>query len=80
MKVRLNARYKYEPVVIDAIDPKTNLKIGEIVQVIHPHGCPKPNTLNHCHVARADDPRLMLAGLVCCNSLKPLRRRKTQKK
>lgn len=66
MKVRKGSVYIYRPALIDVIDGRTNLKEGEKVRVIHPHGCPKPNTMNHAHVERLDGE---FVGLVCCGSL-----------
>ncbi len=60
------------------LDGRTDLSAGEEVVVIRPHGCPPPNTMNHCHVARRDDPAVALLGLVCCGSLIPVRRKKEQ--
>lgn len=66
MKVRKGGLYIYDPNLLDLIDGRTNLKKGEKVRVIHPHGCPKPNTMNHCHVERLNGE---FVGLVSCNSL-----------
>lgn len=68
MKVRKGQKVRYNPNMMDQIDPKTNLKKGDVVKVCHPHGCPKPNTMNHCHVETLDGKFL---GLVSCNSLEP---------
>lgn len=57
----------YFPTMLDRIDPKSNLKEGEKVRVIHPYGCPPPNTMGHCHVERVSDAQF--GGLVCANSL-----------
>lgn len=67
MKVRKRAIYVYRPVPIDRYDAKTDLEEGELVRVIHPRGCPPPNTMNHCHVERISTGEFV--GLVCCNSL-----------
>ena len=50
MKVRKGQTYVYVPCSWDIIDPKTTLKEGDMCRVVHPHGCPPPNTMNHCHV------------------------------
>jgi hypothetical protein len=42
------------------------LKEGDIVKVVNLRGCPKANTMNHCHIATESG---QFAGLVCCNSL-----------
>lgn len=54
MKVRKGQKVKYDPAMLDLIDPKTNLKKGDVVKVCHPHGCPAPNTMGHCHVETLD--------------------------
>ena len=79
MKVRLNGVYEYVPVLIDRIDASHNLKEGTAVRVVHQHGCPAPNTMNHCYVAVASDPKRRAVGLVCCNSLRKLARNKDEK-
>lgn len=66
MKVRKNGIYQYNPCMWDILDPKTPLQGGESVRVIHPWGCPKPNTMNHAHIESLDGKFL---GLVHCNSL-----------
>lgn len=66
MRVRKNSVYVYNPCVLDIFDRRTDLKPGEEVRVIHPHGCPPPNTMNHCHVERLNGD---FVGLVSCNSL-----------
>lgn len=65
MKVRVNKFYYYVPVLLDICDGRTNLKKGDRVQVVNLPGCPKANTMNHCHVNKDG----VFAGLVCCNSL-----------
>lgn len=67
MKVRKGSSYRYEPSFWDRIDPKTELKGGEIVKVVHPHGCPPPNTMGHAHIEYEG----RFAGLVCTASLVP---------
>lgn len=39
---------------------------GTRVRVIHPHGCPAPNTMGHCHIESLAGQFL---GLVACASL-----------
>jgi len=66
MKVRTGTTYRFEPVAMDCWAPAhQGLERGDLVKVIHPHGCPPPNTMGHCHVER--DGKFM--GLVCCGSL-----------
>jgi len=54
MRVRVGQKVKYVPALFDLIDPKTNLKPGDIVRVTKCHGCPPPNTMGHCHVETLD--------------------------
>lgn len=72
-RVRVNALYVYEPVLLDVIDGRTDLKRGDVVRVINLHGCPPANTMGHCHVAGPDTGRFV--GLVCCNSLRKVSRK-----
>ena len=66
-KVKVNAIYRYEPVMLDVIHKPYNIAAGDIVRVVNLHGCPKANTMGHCHVQHLDG---SFAGLVCVNSLK----------
>ena len=66
MKVRKGQVLYYWPNGLDRMDARTDLKEFEQVKVIHPHGCPPPNTMGHCHVERMDG---TFAGLVHTNSL-----------
>ena len=47
-------------------DGRTNLQDGQMVRVVNLYGCPKANTMGHCHV---QDMNGRFAGLVHCNSL-----------
>ena len=73
MKVRVNAVYVYHPNGLDRVDGRTDLKSGELVQVVNLPGCPKANNMGHCYVIRTDGTGIHgwkhAAGLVCCNSL-----------
>ena len=66
-KVRKGQCLFYYPNVLDMFDARTDLKSGEEVRVIHPKGCPPPNTMGHCHVERVTTGEFV--GLVCTNSL-----------
>ena len=72
MKVRANAIYRYDPVPLDQFDGRTSLQTGDLVRVVNLPGCPRANTMGHCHVAT---PEGEFIGLVCCNSLTPIQRR-----
>ena len=71
MKVRANAIYRYNPVLLDQIDGRTSLKTGDLVRVVNLPGCPRANTMGHCHVADPNTGHFI--GLVCCNSLEPVK-------
>lgn len=75
-RVRANASYRYDPVMIDRFSPPYGVKEGilnpgDIVKVVKLPGCPPPNTMGHAHIER----RGQFAGLVSTNSLQPLRAR-----
>tara|TARA_Y100000310_G_C20028367_1_gene510619 strand:- start:111 stop:329 length:219 start_codon:yes stop_codon:yes gene_type:complete len=72
MKVKANSFYKFCPVMWDVLDPKTDLKDGDIVQVIKIPGCPAPNTMSHAHVYFEGQ----FAGLVHVNSLMKIKEKK----
>ncbi len=74
-KVKVNQFYIFDPVGMDIYRPANQgLVAGEIVQVTNLPGCPKANTMGHCHVNRRSELGLAweFAGLVLCNSLRPL--------
>lgn len=64
-KVRAGSEYYFDPVGIDRFDAKTTLKKGDKVKVVNLPGCPKANTMGHCHVTKDGE----FAGLVHVNSL-----------
>ncbi len=67
MRVRVNSLYRYNPVLLDRIDGRTSLQMGDIVRVINVHGCPKANVMGHCYVG--DKVTGKFIGMVCCSSL-----------
>lgn len=67
MKVRKGQILYYFPNGLDRFDGRTNLKEGDRVKVIVPHGCPPPNTMDHCHVGDPETGEFI--GLVCTASL-----------
>lgn len=71
-KVRVGARYIFEPTIFDRINPPFDVRPGDEVTVINLPGCPRANTMGMCHVARDGQ----FAGHVCTNSLIPLREAK----
>ncbi len=67
MKVKVGSIYTYDPCNWDMLDPKTCLEQGDKVRIFNKPGCPKANTMGHCHV---EDPNTKeFYGLVSCNSL-----------
>lgn len=69
-KVRKGQVFRYVPVGMDRWDPPYNVRPGDVVQVVHLPGCPRPGTMNHAHVAHLDG---TFAGLVHVNSLVPVK-------
>ena len=70
-RVRCNAVYVFNPVLWDKIMPPYGvqqgiIKPGDRVKVSNLPGCPKANTMGHCHIKTLDG---QFAGLVCTNSL-----------
>jgi hypothetical protein len=65
-KVKVGRTYVFSPVLIDVINPPYNVRKGDVVRVVNLPGCPRANTMGHCHVQHLDG---TFAGLVCCNSL-----------
>lgn len=75
MKVRKGTVYVYRPrnslfEMADAksIGQKGLAEDGQLVRVIHCHGCPPPNTMGHAHVESLDGTFL---GLVHTVALEP---------
>ena len=71
MKVRANSVYTFDPVPWDQIDPPYGvqqgiLERGDRVTVKNLPGCPKANTMSHCHIQTMSGE---FAGLVHVNSL-----------
>lgn len=72
MKVRANSTYVFDPVGWDILDPPYGvqqglLKKGDKVQVVNLHGCPKANTMGHCHIQHPETKQFL--GLVKTSSL-----------
>jgi hypothetical protein len=65
-KVRAGEHYYYVPTLLDRCSPPYNVEEGNEVVVVNLHGCPKANTMGHCHVNHLNGE---FAGLVCTNSL-----------
>lgn len=67
MKVRAGSKYYFYPVGLDSWSPANQgLTPGEQVTVVNLPGCPRANTMGHCHVNKADG---TFGGLVLTNSL-----------
>lgn len=69
MKVKVGQQYRYNPVPMDKFDSKCDAVEGQIVTVVNLPGCPKANTMNHCHI---EDENGKFLGMVCCNSLEKI--------
>ena len=71
MKVRKGSTYIFHASFWDVADRRSNTpEEGAVVRVVHPHGCPPPNVMNHCHVETLAG---AFIGLVSCNSLTKVR-------
>lgn len=75
MKVRVKAKYVFNPCGWDICDPPYGvqagiLKAGDIVQVTNLPGCPRAGTMGHCHVQNPETKQFL--GLVQVNSLDPI--------
>ena len=72
-KVYAGRVYYYNPTLLDRIDARTDLKQGNQVRVVNLPGCPKANTMGHCHIESVDpdvpNNRGRFIGLVCTSSL-----------
>jgi hypothetical protein len=76
MRVHANSIYRFIPVSWDRFDPPIGvqegiLNSGDLVRVVNMNGCPKANTMGHCHVKTLDG---RFAGLVHCNSLNAVKK------
>lgn len=72
-KVRAGKVYMFKPVSWDIFDSKSDAVSGQPVKVVALPGCPKPNTMGHCHIQRYDpiQDQWVFSGLVLCASLQP---------
>lgn len=73
MRVRAGSKYIYDPVPIDRYMTPFGvgcgkLRSGQIVRVVNLPGCPKANTMGHCHIQDPETGDFL--GLVQCNSLR----------
>jgi len=66
-KVRAGSTYTYRPVGLDTYDPKSSATPGQRVMVRNLPGCPKANTMGHCHIVDAQSDKFL--GLVLIASL-----------
>jgi hypothetical protein len=67
MRVTAGKEYIYHPNLLDTIDGRTGLRSGDAVRVVNLPGCPKANTMQHCHVEDVHTREFI--GLVHVNSL-----------
>lgn len=49
-RVKPGSIYTYQPVGMDLWAPCSRLEAGARVRVVNLPGCPKANTMGHCHV------------------------------
>jgi hypothetical protein len=70
-KVRVNSKYRYNPVFLDKFKPAIPgaLVKGDIVKVVNKFGCPPANTMGMAYVEKDGK----FCGMVCCNSLEDLK-------
>ncbi len=65
-QVRAGKHYTFDPVGMDIWSPAhQGLTPGDTVKVVNLPGCPKANTMGHCHVEKDGQ----FSGLVLTNSL-----------
>jgi hypothetical protein len=70
-RVRVGSRYTFQPVVLDQLMARPWFPTpGTRVVVIEMPGAPRANTMGHAYIATESG---AFAGLVCTNSLVPLR-------
>ena len=74
-RVRVNCLYRYEPVMLDKLHPPYNVRPGDVVRVVNLPGCPRANTMGHCHVQHRNGD---FGGLVCTNSLVSVKTKATE--
>jgi hypothetical protein len=67
-RVRAGSKYRFEPVGMDIWDSRALVEPGTLVKVVNLYGCPRANTMGHCHIQTLGGE---FAGLVLCNSLRP---------
>ena len=68
-RVQAGRKYVYRPVGLDVWDSRIYggmVKAGDYVKVVNLPGCPRANTMGHCHIETMDG---QFAGLVLTNSL-----------
>lgn len=70
MRVTAGRTYLFHPVIMDVCDPPVGRPTaGQAVTVKNLPGCPKANTMGHCHIVDAGTGKFL--GLVHVNSLVP---------
>jgi len=69
MRVKANAVYVFQASFWDIVLRESYTPAnGELVRVVNLPGCPRANTMGHCHVQSLAGEFI---GLVSCNSLQP---------
>lgn len=70
-KVKVGRSYRFDPCLWDTMDPPVGVRRGllhkgDTVMVANMPGCPRANTMGHCHIKSQEGEFL---GLVSVNSL-----------
>jgi len=67
VKVRYGQILYYVPNLLDRIDGRTSISVGDAVKVIKVAGCPAANVMGHCYVGDVNTGHFL--GMVHTNSL-----------
>ena len=74
-RVRVGARYVFQPIVLDQLTCwgvlQGLLHEGDVVRVVNLQGCPPANIMGHCYIEKDGQ----FCGLVSTYSLQPIQRR-----
>jgi hypothetical protein len=67
-RVTAGKTYTFNPAGMDQWDPSCEAEEGQKVTVVNLPGCPKANTMGHCHIQDSESEEFL--GLCLTNSLK----------
>ena len=75
IRVKVNAKYRYNPAPLDQYQPPHGVRCGllapgDVVRVVNLPRCPKANVMGHCHIQHPVNGTLL--GLVCIGSLEKI--------